>query len=169
MSGRHSQPTATSFNCNRHLHIWQNDRGLLRATVVTRGGTDTEEESAQKVNSGEGNSPVAPARDLNSQLFDHKSGTLIILINPLTAKVVGAPQMISQPASSIFSLLSTALWDLANSRPVHSLMLSSHLFFCLPCLLPPFTVPCKMDLGQTGALTYKLSRLLLAALCSSCC
>ena len=25
------------------------------------------------------------------------------------------------------------------SRPVHSLMLSSHLF--LPCLLPPFTVP----------------------------
>ena len=24
----------------------------------------------------------------------------------------------------------------ANSRPVHSLMLSSHLFLCLPCLLP---------------------------------
>ena len=35
-----------------------------------------------------------------------------------------------------FSLFSTAFWDLANSRPVHSLMLSSHLFFCLPCLLP---------------------------------
>ena len=35
-----------------------------------------------------------------------------------------------------FSLFSTALWDLANSRPVHSLMLSSHLFLCLPCLLP---------------------------------
>ena len=28
-----------------------------------------------------------------------------------------------------FSLFSTALWDLANSRPVHSLMLSSYLFF----------------------------------------
>ena len=27
-----------------------------------------------------------------------------------------------------FSLFSTALWDLANSRPVHSLKLSSHLF-----------------------------------------
>ena len=27
------------------------------------------------------------------------------------------------------SLFSTALWDLANSRPVHSLMLSSNLFF----------------------------------------
>ena len=41
-----------------------------------------------------------------------------------------------------FSLFSTALWDLANSRPVHSLMLSSHLILCLPILLPPFTVPC---------------------------
>ena len=47
-----------------------------------------------------------------------------------------------------FSLFSTALWDLANSRPVHSLMLSSHLFLCLPCLLPPFTVPCKMVLAR---------------------
>ena len=53
-----------------------------------------------------------------------------------------APQMILQPVSS------TALWDLANSRPVHSLMLSSHLFFCLPCLLPPFTVSCKMVLAR---------------------
>ena len=47
-----------------------------------------------------------------------------------------------------FSLLSTALWDLANFRPVHSLMLSSHLFLCLPCLLPPFIVPCKMVLAS---------------------
>ena len=39
-----------------------------------------------------------------------------------------------------FPLFSTALWDLANSRPVHSLMLPSHLFLCPPCLLPPFTV-----------------------------
>ena len=44
------------------------------------------------------------------------------------------------------SLFSTALWDLANSMPVHSLMLSSHLFICLLCLLPPFTVPCMMVL-----------------------
>ena len=34
-----------------------------------------------------------------------------------------------------FSLFSTALWDLANSRPVHSLM-SSHLFLYLPCIFP---------------------------------
>ena len=47
-----------------------------------------------------------------------------------------------------FSLFSTALWDLPNSRPVCSLMLSSHLFLCLPHLLPPFTVPCKMVLAR---------------------
>ena len=47
-----------------------------------------------------------------------------------------------------FSLFSTALWDLPDSRPVHSLMLSSHLFLCPPCLLPPFTVPCKMVLAR---------------------
>ena len=47
-----------------------------------------------------------------------------------------------------FSLFYTALWDLANSRPVHSLMLPSHLFFCLPCLLLPFTVPCKMAFAR---------------------
>ena len=47
-----------------------------------------------------------------------------------------------------FSLFSTALWDLLISRPVHFQMLSSHLFLCLPCLLPPFTVPCKMVLAR---------------------
>ena len=43
-----------------------------------------------------------------------------------------------------FSLFSTAPRDLVNSKPVHSLMLSSHLFLCPLCLLPPFTVPCKL-------------------------
>ena len=46
-----------------------------------------------------------------------------------------------------FPLVSTAFLDLVNSRPVHSL-LSSHLFLCLPCLLPPFTVACKMVLAR---------------------
>ena len=47
-----------------------------------------------------------------------------------------------------FSLFSTVLWDLANYRAVHSLMFSSYLFYCLPCLHPPFTVPCKMVLAR---------------------
>ena len=43
------------------LHLRQNDRGLLCATAITRGGTDTEQESAHKVNSGKENVPAAPA------------------------------------------------------------------------------------------------------------
>ena len=50
----------------------------------------------------------------------------------------------STTSSLHFSLFSTALWNFADSRPIHSLMLSSHLFFCLPCLLTPLTLPCKI-------------------------
>ena len=39
-------------------------------------------------------------------------------------------------------LFSAALVELAKSIRVHSIILSSHLFFCLP-LLFPFTVPCR--------------------------
>ena len=72
---------------------------------------------------------------------------IIIIINPLTARVVGEPHDFATRFLH-FSLFSTALWDFPNSRPVHSLMLSSHLFLCPPCLLPPFTVPCKMVLAR---------------------
>ena len=70
-----------------------------------------------------------------------------------------------------FSLFSIALWDLANSRPVHSLMLSSHLFLCLPYLLLPFTVPCKMVLArpdERDTWPYYCSLRLLTVVRSSC-
>ena len=35
-----------------------------------------------------------------------------------------------------------------HSRPVHSLMLSSHRFLCLPLCLPPWTVPCRIVLAS---------------------
>ena len=41
-------------------------------------------------------------------------------------------------------LFSAAQVELAKSIPVHSLILSSHLFFCLPLFLFPFTVPCRI-------------------------
>ena len=41
-------------------------------------------------------------------------------------------------------LFSAALVELAKFIPVHSLILSSHLFFCLPLFLFPFTVPCRI-------------------------
>ena len=41
-------------------------------------------------------------------------------------------------------LFSAALVELAKSIPVHSLILSSYRFFCLPLFLFPFTVPCRI-------------------------
>ena len=41
-------------------------------------------------------------------------------------------------------LLPAALVELAKSIPVHYLILSSHLFFCLPLFLFAFTVPCRI-------------------------
>ena len=43
-------------------------------------------------------------------------------------------------------LFSAVLVELAKKKiiPVHSLILSSHLFFCLSLFLFPFTVPCRI-------------------------
>ena len=70
-----------------------------------------------------------------------------------------------------FSLFSNALWDLPNSRPDHSLMLSSRLFLCLPCLLPLFAMPCKMVLARPDereTWKYHCSLLLFTIVMSSC-
>ena len=42
------------------------------------------------------------------------------------------------------NLFSAAVVEQAKSIPVHSLILSSHLFFCLPLFLFPFTVLCRI-------------------------
>ena len=47
-----------------------------------------------------------------------------------------------------FSLFSTALWDFPNSRPVHFLMLSSHLFLSA-LSSSPFHCALQDDFGQT--------------------
>ena len=49
-------------------------------------------------------------------------------------------------ATNLFHLVlfSATLVELAKSTPVHYLILSSHLFFCLLFLLFPFTVPCRI-------------------------
>ena len=63
-------------------------------------------------------------------------------------------------------LFSAALVELAKSIPVHSLILSSHLFFCLPLFLFPFTVPCRIVFAKPedletwpNHLSFRLKRL----------
>ena len=46
------------------------------------------------------------------------------------------------------SHLSAFLMAAPSVMPVHSGMLSSHLFFCLPLLHPPCTVPCRIVLAS---------------------
>ena len=70
------------------------------------------------------------------------------LIYPSTVRVAGAPQMISQQVSSIFPcspLPSGTWWTPDLSIPWCCLPISSS---CLPSLLPPVTVPCKVVLAS---------------------
>ena len=52
-------------------------------------------------------------------------------------------------------LFSAALVELAKSIPVHSLILSSHLFFCLPLFL--FTVPCRIVFAKLKYYNFSCS------------
>ena len=61
---------------------------------------------------------------------------IIIIINPFTARVVGAPQMISQPISSIFPCSPLPSGTCRTPGLSIPRRLSPHLFVCLPCLLP---------------------------------
>ena len=52
-------------------------------------------------------------------------------------------------SSTHSSRLSVFLIAAPSVIPVHSGMLSSHLFFCLPLLRPPCTVPCRIVLASS--------------------
>ena len=70
------------------------------------------------------------------------------------------------------SLSSAALRESPNPIPVHSLMLSSHLFFCLPLLLAPFTVPWRIAFAMPEDLEvwpYHLSFCFLTMVRRSSC
>ena len=49
-------------------------------------------------------------------------------------------------------LFSAALVELTKPIPVHSLILSSHRFFCLPLFLFPFTMPCRIVFAKPEGL-----------------
>ena len=70
---------------------------------------------------------------------------LLISPNPQPRESLGHHRRFHNQFPPFCSVLHCTL-GLGESRPVHSLMLSSHLFFCVPCLPPSFTVPCKMVL-----------------------
>ena len=70
-----------------------------------------------------------------------------ILYDPITLE--GRPGTTDEFTTIPFhlDLFSATLVELAKSIPVHSLILSSHLF-CLPLFLFPFTVPCRIVFAE---------------------
>ena len=83
--------------------------------------------------------PPPPSLSLSLSLFYS-----IFLFYPITLE--GRRGTTDEFATIPFhlDLFSAALVELAKSIPVHSLILSSHLFFCLPLFLFPFTVPFRI-------------------------
>ena len=57
-----------------HLHFWQTDRALLRATAVTRGGTDTEIRVGTESRPWRRKFSHRSCRDSNPRPFHHESG-----------------------------------------------------------------------------------------------
>ena len=65
-----------------HLRFWQNDRGLSRATAVTRGGTDTEIRVSTESWSWRRKLSRRSSRYSNPRPFDHESGALTTELSP---------------------------------------------------------------------------------------
>ena len=87
--------------------------------------------------------PVIVTKAENLRKFNSSLPMFTILFYPITLE--GHRGTTDEFATIPFhlDLFSAALVKLAKSIPVHSLILSSHLFFCLPLFLFPFTVPCR--------------------------
>ena len=75
-----------------HLHFWQNDRNLLRATAVTRGGgTDTEIRVSTESWPWRRKFSRRSCRDSNPRPFDHESGALTTELSPPPMSLIIIP------------------------------------------------------------------------------
>ena len=59
-----------------HLHFWQNDQGILRATAVTRGVNEHRIRVSTENSFWRRKFSRPSCRDSNSQPFDHESGAV---------------------------------------------------------------------------------------------
>ena len=65
-----------------HLHFWQNDRDLLRATAVTRGGTDTEIRVSTESRPWSRKFSRRSRRGSNLRPSNHESGAVTTELSP---------------------------------------------------------------------------------------
>ena len=65
-----------------HLHLWQNDRDLLRATAVTRGWNGYRNKSQHRKSTLEKKFSRRSCSDSNPRPFNHESGALTTELSP---------------------------------------------------------------------------------------
>ena len=84
---------------------------------------------------------------LSIDLSVHMHTSIYLSICPIILWTVGAPHDVT--TNLRHSSLSSAFLTVSLSpKPVHSQMLSSHCFLCLPLLLQPCTVPWRNVLAR---------------------
>ena len=93
---------------------------------------------------------ISPAGEPTLRVCNERELHLHLSLNRLRS--LGHHRWLHNQFFPPFLFFFTGLSDFVNSRPVHSLVLSPHLFLHLPCLLPPFTVPCQMVLARPDEL-----------------
>ena len=86
-------------------------------------------------------SSITPST-LEKRMFWLKQSSILFYPITLEGRRNTTDEFATIPFHSV--LFSAALVELAKPIPVHSLILSSHLFFYLPVLLFPFTVPYRI-------------------------
>ena len=126
-----------------HLHFWQNDQDLLRATAVTRGGTDTEIRVSTESRPWRRKFSRRSCRDSKPRLFDHESGALSTELSPLP-KVSEADVGLARTHRSVCGRTAPDtlhfLSTFPRSLPSVKCPASPHRTRCSSC--PPFLVLC---------------------------
>ena len=96
----HARKVPVCLAVTYHLHFWQNDRDLLRATAVTRGWNGYRNESQHKKWTQEKKFSHCSCRDSNPRPFNHESGALTTELSPLPGKKSGNVHLVGADRSS---------------------------------------------------------------------
>ena len=84
-----------------------------------------------------------------SSVYFHKSSPVFFFLSYLSCSLAyGWGTTVDFITSFLHSSRFSAFCSIFHSRPVHSLMFSSHHFLCLPLHLLPWTVPCRIVLAS---------------------
>ena len=108
-----------------HLHFWQNDRGLLRATAVTRGWNGYRNKSQHRKSTLEKKILPPLLQGFEPATFNHESGALTTELSP--------------PLLCCFPFYSPLLVSVLCCFPCFSPLLVNVLG-CFPCYSP---FPCQ--------------------------